>query len=133
MTTLVPATPTFRPVVSEGGQVGQFRVEIESAGAPLSYFLYTLQARGAGDANVTATATDIGTGFTLTLTHPTRGTAQLTFVKGATSTGGTIAVGGTPVALTTSVQAITVSDQGVTWGGAAPSAPPAAPTGLRIP
>lgn len=132
MATLVPAAPTFRPVVNEGGQVGQFRVEVETSGTPLSYFLHALQARGAADANVTATAVDTGTGYSVTLTHPTRGTVQVVLQKGGTSSGGSITIGGSTTALTTAVQAISVTDTGVVWGGAAPTTLPAAPTGLRV-
>ena len=46
--TLRPAAGAAR-VVSEGGKVGQYRVEIDAKGAPLSYFLNVLQARGAAD------------------------------------------------------------------------------------
>lgn len=133
VTTLVPASPTYRPVVAEGGPVGQYRLEVETSGATQSYFLNVMQSKGAADAVVTATAVDTGSGYTVTLTHPTRGTVQLTFVKGATSAGGSITIGGVTTALTSSVQAISVTDAGVTWGGAAPSTPPAAPSGLRIP
>lgn len=44
MTTLVPAAPTYRPVVNEGGPVGQFRVEVETSGSAQSNFLHALQA-----------------------------------------------------------------------------------------
>ncbi len=133
LTSLAPATPTLRPVVNEGGAVGQFRLEIETSGTPLSYFLHALQARGAADANVTASAVDTGAAFAVTLSHPTRGTVLLTLPKGQTAGAGTITIGGATTALTSGVQAITVTDQGVVWGGAAPTAPPAAPTGLRVP
>lgn len=33
VTTLVPASPTYRPVVAEGGPVGQYRLEVETSGA----------------------------------------------------------------------------------------------------
>jgi hypothetical protein len=69
----------------------------------------------------------------VTLAHPTRGTVLLSFQKGGTSLGGTITIGGATSALTTAVQNMSVTDAGVTWGGAAPTTPPAAPTGLRMP
>ena len=133
LTTLVPSAPTFRPVVNEGGQVGQFRVEIETSGAPLSYFLNVMQARGAADANVAASVVDAGTAYNVTLAHPTRGTVLLSFQKGGTSSGGTVTIGGATSPLATTVQGMTVTDAGVTWGGPTPTTPPAAPTGLRIP
>lgn len=132
LTTLVPAAPTYRPLVAEGGQVGQYRVEIATAGTAQSYFLNLVQAKGAADANVAASVVDTGTTYAVTLTHPTRGTVQVSFEKSATSTGGTITIGGVTSALTSAVQAVTVTDAGVTWGGSAATTPPAAPTGLRV-
>ncbi len=132
VTTLVPASPTFRPVVNEGGQVGQFRMEIQTAGAPLSYFLHALQARGTADANVTATAVDTGAAFEVTLAHPSRGTVSIALQKGGTTTGGTITIGGATTTLTSQVQTITVNDGGVVWGGAAPTTVPVAPSGVRV-
>ena len=132
MTTLVPAAPTYRPVVNEGGPVGQFRVEVETSGSAQSYFLHALQARGAADANVAASVVDTGAAFAVTLTHPTRGTVQVSLLKGGTTGGGSITIGGVTSTLTSTVQAISVTDQGVTWGGAASAAPPAAPSGVRV-
>src|SRR6185312_10569760 len=43
--TLVPAAVTPR-VVTEGGKVGQFRVELDARGPAQGYFLNVLQARG---------------------------------------------------------------------------------------
>jgi hypothetical protein len=134
LTTLVPAAPIYRPVVNEGGQVGQFRVEIETAGTPLSHFLNVLQAKGAADAVVTASVVDNGASYTVTLAHPTRGTTLLVLEKGRVSAGGSITTAGQAAALATTVQSVTVTDAGVTWGAAAPvsTQPPAAPSGLRV-
>lgn len=75
---------------------------------------------------------DTGAAFAVTLTHPTRGTVQVSLLKGGTTGGGSITIGGVTSTLTSTVQAISVTDQGVTWGGAAPAAPPAAPSGVRV-
>lgn len=131
VTTLVPANPTYR-VVNEGGQVGQYRLEVEAPGGTQSYFLNVLQAKGATDANITSSVVDTGTTYVLTITHPSLGTSSITLQKGRSSTGGTITIAGATTALASTVQAMSVSDAGVTWGGTASSQLPGAPGNLRI-
>jgi hypothetical protein len=62
------------------------------------------------------------------MTHPTLGNATAVFKKGATSTGGQFgfAASGTPALsdLTTSVQGITVTDNGPLWSGGGVPIPP---------
>jgi hypothetical protein len=130
--TLVPSSPTYRPIVNEGGQVGQFRLEVQTGGAAQSYFLNVLQAKGVSDANVAATVVDAGSSYVLTVAHPTLGNAVITLQKGRESTGGTITIGGATTGFSTTVQAMSVSDSGVSWGGAGGTTLPNAPTGLRI-
>ena len=132
LTTLVPSNPTYRPIVNEGGQVGQFRLEVQTGGAAQSYFLNVLQAKGVTDANVAASVVDGGSLYTLTLTHPSLGSAVITLQKGRESTGGTIRIAGVTTALSTTVQTMVVTDSGVAWGGAGGSQLPNAPSGLRI-
>ena len=91
-----------------------------------------LQAKGATDANVAASVVDNGAGYTLTLTHPTLGTAVIALQKGRESSGGSITIGGVTTGLSTTVQSISVTDSGVAWGGAGGTTLPNAPTGLRI-
>jgi hypothetical protein len=128
--TLVPANPTYRPIVDEGAPVGQFRLEIETAGAAQSYFLNVLQARGATDSNLSSSVTEDATSYALTLGHPTRGTVNVTFQKGRASSGGSIVVGGQSRSLTTSVGSVVVDDNGAAWGGGGGIL--AAPSGLQV-
>ena len=122
----MPAAPTLRPIVNEAGEVGQFRLEVETSGATLSHFLHVLQAKGAADATVGASVADQGSAYALTIVHPTYGTVSLTLLKGSQSAGGAITIGGNTTALTAGVQSVTVGDAGVVWGGSAP-----APTSRR--
>jgi PKD repeat protein len=110
LTTLVPSAPTLR-VVTEGGSVGQFRLEVEDSGSVQSYFLTVLQAKAATAANLNAAVVDNGTTLTVTLD----GTHSITFNKGMTSSGGSVTFNGTTTLLRTGVQSMTVSDAGPTW------------------
>ena len=80
-----------------------------------------LQARDASGADVTATLVDHGAGWTLTIVHPTAGTATIELVKGMQSTGGAITM--TPSTegcgmqpLGTGVQSTMVTADGPVWG-----------------
>lgn len=115
MTTLIPSNPSYR-VITEGGAVGQYRLELETSGSAQSYFLNILQAKGASDTNLTSSVVDNGGSYTATLTHPTRGTVTITLNKGMTSSGGTITVGGQTYNLNNAVQSISVTDSGPVWG-----------------
>jgi hypothetical protein len=115
MTTVLPAGVRYRPIVNEGGRIGQHRVELEASGEPQTYFLNVIQAGDDREAAVSAAVTDSGAEFELRVTHPTRGTVLLTFQKGVSSSGGTITIGGVRTALASTVQKLTVTDQGVTW------------------
>ncbi len=132
VTTLVPAAPTYRPIVNEGGQVGQYRLEVEAPGGTQSYFLNVLQAKGVTDSNITTSVVDSGAAYVLTITHPTLGSSSITFQKGRSSAGGAITIAGATTALSTTVQSVTVNDAGVTWGGAAGTQLPNAPGNLRV-
>jgi len=138
--TLVPSNPTYR-VIDEAAGAGndalaQFRLEVETSGTAQSYFLHVLQARDATAADITANVAEDANQFTVTLSHPTGGSATLVFAKGMVSTGGTVTLnGGTPRALYTGVQNVQVTQNGPTWTAGtvvAPAAPPPAPTSLRI-
>ena len=117
LTTLVPANPTYLPVVEEGGRAGQYRVQIETNGAKQAYMLNVLQSKGAGDAPLTAAVSDTGEAYAVTLTHPTKGATTIILNKGRTAAGGSIDVGGQSYVLTDRVEAITVTDSGPVWGG----------------
>ena len=116
--TLVPATATSR-VVDEGGDVGQYRLEIDVSGASDSELLHVLHGRDASAAALTATVADSGGNYQVTLTHPTRGSATVTFTKGVDTLGGSFgyAPSGTPTTapLTTSVQSQLLTNDGPLW------------------
>jgi hypothetical protein len=85
---------------------------------------YMVSVLRAGDASgwqdfTTATLTDNGLSYTLTLNHPTAGSAVWTVAKGATSSGGEFgyAASGVPSTfpLTTTVNAPAVTNAGVVW------------------
>jgi hypothetical protein len=123
-----PASLSASRIVNEG-TYGQYRVELETTGSTLSYFLAAYQARDTSGAPLTINSSEDATTITLTLQHPTKGTAKLVFVKGAASTGGQFgfSTSGVPTTLTslgTGVQGISVTDQGVVWSGGNPPPPP---------
>jgi hypothetical protein len=118
VTTLLPSAPTYK-VTNEGG-VGQHRLDIETSGAPESYFLNVLQGRDATAADVVATMLDDAEHYTITLKHPTAGTAVLVLDKGPKSSGGSFAFSahgapGTTTPLRADVQQIHVGKEGPYW------------------
>lgn len=111
MTTLVPATSTYR-VVAEGGAVGQYRIEVDTTpDTAQSYILTVLQAKDAGASSLSPTVVEDGTSFTLQL----NGSNSITFVKGMVSTGGSITTGGGTTSFRADVQPMTVTDAGPAW------------------
>lgn len=132
--TLLPASPTYTNI-DEGNFTGhkttpnlyQQRLEITDTGSAQSYELNILQARptSGGVDFTSATVTDNGTSYTVTLQHPTLGNASLVLVKGASSTGGQFgyASSGPPVLsnLNASIETMTVTDNGPVWGNTIPS------------
>src|SRR5687767_10987676 len=71
--------------------------------------------------------TEDATSFTITLAHPTLGTAVLRVSKGMSSTGGSFAFAPAgqsapaPTPLLERVQGITVTDEGPKWEGSGPA------------
>jgi hypothetical protein len=120
VSTLLPKAETPR-IVTEGGKIGQYRVEIDEHGAALGYFLNVLQARTASQPALKATLQEGADELTVRLDAPERGTAVLVLQKGPASRGGRVGVAakGTPAAptlpLRDGVQAIQVTDQGPRW------------------
>jgi len=121
LTTLVPATPTYRvvnelPCTEYDGRpctVGQQRLEVEGAtGAAQSYILSVLQARGASDANLQPTVTTTADSYTVRLSD----SVSVVFQLGMTSSGGSIVIDGTATPFRADVEPITVSDSGPFWG-----------------
>jgi len=121
--TLLPAAPTFR-VVNEDlpgdEQAGQYRLELDVVGSAESYFLNVVTGYDAGEAPLSASLADNGASWTLSLTHPTRGSASLTLVKGMTSTGGSVTIGAATTSLRSDVQGITVTDARPVWADGDP-------------
>jgi hypothetical protein len=119
--TLVPAAVTPR-VVTEGGKVGQFRVELDARGPAQGYFLNVLQARGKDEPDLKVALQEGPDSFTVRLAHPTRGAAVVVLDKGMASRGGAVGLSSAPSAalpapapLGTGVQAMTVTEQGPRW------------------
>lgn len=118
MITLLPAAPSFR-IVNEDlpgdEQAGQFRLELDSVGTSDSYFLNVITGYDAGEAALNASLTDNGASWTLTLSHPTRGNASLTLLKGMASSGGNLTIGATSTPLRADVQGISVTSERPVW------------------
>lgn len=119
LTTVLPATTTRR-VIDEAHTIGQYRAEIETSGAVESTFLHVLEAKDAGATPLTISSNTSGTTTTLTLSHPTRGTAIFTFDAGINSNGGAFgfAASGTPTTqlLRSDVRPLVVTTAGPAWG-----------------
>jgi hypothetical protein len=117
--TLVPASVTPRVVNEMGGVVGQYRVEIDNSGATESHFLTVLHGRDMSASALQATVSDTGSAYQVTLTHPSRGSATVTFQKGMDSTGGAFgyAASGSPTAspLIDGKQVQRITDDGPIW------------------
>jgi hypothetical protein len=110
MTTLLPASPTYR-VVNEGTGK-QYRIEVDTApGTAQSYILTVLQAKDAAAGSLSPSVTDNGSSYTLTL-DPSN---SITFVNGMTSSGGSITTGGGTSNFRSDVQPMTVTDDGPAW------------------
>jgi hypothetical protein len=119
VTTMLPM-PAKPRVVAEGGKVGQYRVEIDASGAPLTYFLNVLQARTDGQPALEVKLQEGTNDFTLRLQDPAGGSAVVAFAKGARSAGGLIGTAKSGAAAPTtplreSVQGIQVTAQGPRW------------------
>ena len=66
-----------------------------------------------------ASLVDNGASWTLTMTHPVRGQAVVTLMKGMGSTGGSVAIGGAPaIPLRSDVQGIQVTRERPVWDAA---------------
>ncbi len=120
--TLLPASPAYR-VFNEDRpgdeQAGQHRVELDQIGSADAYFLNIVTGYDAGEAALAASLVDNGASWTLTLSHPVRGQAVVTLVKGMSSTGGSIAIDGAPaMPLRSDVQGIQVTTARPVWEAA---------------
>ena len=114
LNTVLPSNASYR-VVTEGGAVGQYPGGNRFDRTTQSYFLHTLQGKGSSDPVLSPSVADNGSSYTLTLAHPSRGTATIVLQKGMTSTGGSL--NGIP--LTEGMQDTSVNDNGPVWGAGA--------------
>jgi hypothetical protein len=73
--------------------------------------LTVLQAKDASASALTPTVVDNGTSYTVTLAPST----SLQFVKGATSTGGSITIGGITSNFRSNVQPMSITASGPAW------------------
>lgn len=111
VTTLAPAAPTYRVVV-EGGAMGQSRIEVDTKpGTAQSYILTVLQAKDRGTPALSPSVQEDARSFTVRLDAANR----ITFAKGMTSAGGSVALGDVTAPLAKDVQRMTVTDAGPAW------------------
>lgn len=111
ISTLVPASASYR-TVTEGGSIGQYRIEIvTSPGVAQSYILTVLQAKDASAARLNPTVSETTTSYTVQLDASN----AITFEKGMVSSGGSITVAGATSSLRSNVQPIVVTDAGPAW------------------
>jgi hypothetical protein len=118
--TLLPKSGAKYRVVTEGSAVGQYRLEIDSTGpAAEGTFLHVLHGRDASAPAIQATVSDDGSNWNVTITHVAWGSAQVSFVQGLDSTGGSFgyAASGTPTMtpLIDHVQTQDLTDDGPVW------------------
>ncbi len=118
--TLLPATGVSNRIVTEGGTIGQYRVEIVTApNSAQSYILTLLQAKSSTGADLAPTVVDSapGTPATGTLTVTLDGNNTIVFNKGISATaGGSITIAGATNPFINHVQSIAISKTGVVWG-----------------
>jgi len=113
---LVPSAPTLSVVNEGSAPVGQYRVEADTSGSALSYFVTALELGGPGSTALVATVAEASDGFTVTLKRGAL-SAVVSLNKGAVSSGGTVSVNGAAAEpLRTTVQPLAVTDCGPVWG-----------------
>jgi len=116
LVTLLPAAPAYR-VIQEGGSVGQFRLEFDASGTATTYFLNAISLRNQDEVPVTVSisGTQSDQPWKIALSHPARGTAEVTFNPGLVSQGGSVKVADTTRSLRNDVQGMQVTDNGPAW------------------
>jgi hypothetical protein len=127
--TLLPANlPTngYRLINEQSSKTNEtgnpYRLEVEQSGTGVQYFMHVAQARDASDASLTASVTDNGSTYTVTISHPTKGGVKIILNKGINTSGGSFGFSPTGIPSTTSplrttVQGISVTDDGPIWSG----------------
>jgi hypothetical protein len=97
-------------------EAGQYRLELDTVGTQDAYFLNVVTGYDTGEATLTATLQDLGDRWQVSLSHPVRGSAIVTLMKGMSSTGGSVQIGtGAVTPLNSGVQGIRVTDDGPVW------------------
>jgi Heparinase II/III-like protein len=118
--TLLPSTGVSNRVVSEGGTIGQYRVEIVTApNSSQSYILTILQAKSATAGDLTPSVVDSNPGNPAsgTLTVSLDGSHSILFNKGISATaGGSISIGGVTSSFINHAQTISIGKNGIVWG-----------------
>lgn len=116
--TLVPSNAQSRSV-NEGGEVGQYRLEVDTSGAAESAFLHVLHGRDMTAPALVASVEESSTEYRVTLTHPSRGSAVVVFQKGIDALGGSFgyAASGSPSPspLIDGIQTQHITDDGPVW------------------
>ncbi|WP_223789270.1 heparinase II/III-family protein [Marinicella meishanensis] len=110
LTTLVPSNPSYR-LITEGGAVGQYRLELDSSGQAQSYFLHVLQMGDQPLEPLNIQFTEEAAEFHLSLGND----HNLVLNKGMQSTGGNLSINGITQSFTQCAQGIVVGDSGPVW------------------
>lgn len=117
--TLLPSTPTFRIIDEDqagNAAAGQYRLELDSSGSQENYFLNVISGRNVGDSDISVVMTDLDDRWSISISHPSRGSAIVVLLKGMQSLAGSISIdGGAAQALNDGVQGIQVTSAGPVW------------------
>lgn len=116
--TVLPATATRRVVDERFGtptSVGQFRLEVDASGQPLTHFLHTVQALSPGGSVVVASIDTTTTPWQLRLQQAGKDDVFVDLVPGAGSTGGAVRTGAQHTVLLDRVQHTWVDAAGPHW------------------
>jgi len=116
---LLPAAGTPR-IVDESAcsscELGQFRLESDQSGTPESYFLNVLQGRDSSAAPLTASLSQQGGDWVVSLTRSDGAHATVTLHQGVDALGGSVRFDNNPAqTLYTGVQVMRVLDVGPVW------------------
>ncbi|XCN73905.1 MAG: FG-GAP repeat protein [Candidatus Electrothrix aestuarii] len=125
LTTLVPAEPIYRVIDQRNAKYPySYRLEVETSGTGIQYFLHVVQARDSSASDLDITFEENETSFVINLLKQgAPGCAKVVLDKGLHSSGGQFgyAVDATDcsqvelTALRDGIQPITVNSQGVSW------------------
>ncbi|GMV30220.1 MAG: hypothetical protein AMXMBFR59_23450 [Rhodanobacteraceae bacterium] len=116
--TVLSAVVTRRVVDERFGNpisVGQFRLEVDASGQPLTHFLHTVQAVSPGGSVVVASIDTTATPWQLRLQQAGQSDVAVDIVPGAGSTGGAVRVGAQHTVLLERVQQSWVDATGPHW------------------